>query len=85
MFDEINKKLVVAPILIVPDWELLFEWMCNISDIIVREFVGVRKDNVIYYIYNAGKILDIAQTNYTMSEKEMLALVYSFGNSSFIF
>lgn len=31
-FNELKTKLIVAPIIIAPDWNLLFELMCNTSD-----------------------------------------------------
>nr|GEV17997.1 DNA-directed DNA polymerase [Tanacetum cinerariifolium] len=53
-FETLKKKLTEASILVVPDWNLPFELMCDASD------------------------FAIAQIHYTMTEKEMLAVVYAF-------
>nr|GFB86338.1 reverse transcriptase domain-containing protein [Tanacetum cinerariifolium] len=34
------KKLTEAPILVVPDWNLPFELMCNASDFVIGEVLG---------------------------------------------
>ncbi|XP_016497834.2 uncharacterized protein LOC107816613 [Nicotiana tabacum] len=72
-FKELKKKLVVAPIIVAPDWSLPFELMCDVSDHVVRALLGQRKDKVFYSIYYASKTLDDAQLNYTTTEKELLA------------
>lgn len=61
-----------------PDRELLFELMCDASDIAVGEVLGQKKDKVFHSIYCSSKILDIGQTNYMVIENEMLALFYAF-------
>ena len=40
--------------------------------------LGQRKEKVFHSIYQASKTLDAAQSNYTVTEKEMLALVLLF-------
>ncbi|XP_070050434.1 uncharacterized protein [Nicotiana tomentosiformis] len=43
-FDELKKKLVVAPIIVAPDWSLPFELMCDASDHDIAVVLGQRKD-----------------------------------------
>ncbi|XP_015162183.1 uncharacterized protein [Solanum tuberosum] len=84
MFDEKClqefEQLIEAHILIAPNWELPFELMCDASDIAVEAVRGQRKEKMFHSIYYASKTLDAAQSNYTVTEKEMLALVFAFDN-----
>lgn len=40
LFNILNDKLIPAPIMISPDWNILFELMCNASDYVVRGILG---------------------------------------------
>ncbi|GJS32311.1 reverse transcriptase domain-containing protein [Tanacetum coccineum] len=42
-FETLKKKLTEAPILVVPDWNLPFELMCNASDFVIGAVLGQRK------------------------------------------
>ncbi|GKC23145.1 reverse transcriptase domain-containing protein [Tanacetum coccineum] len=55
--------------------DLAFELMCDASDYAVGVVLGQRKDKYLHY---ASKTLSDAQTNYTVTEKELLAVVYAF-------
>nr|XP_033513044.1 uncharacterized protein K02A2.6-like [Nicotiana tomentosiformis] len=75
-FEELKKKLVVAPIIAAPDWSLPFELMCDASDHAIGAMLGQRKDKIFYSIYYASKTLGDAQLNYTTTEKELLAVEF---------
>ncbi|GJT44259.1 reverse transcriptase domain-containing protein [Tanacetum coccineum] len=77
-FEILKKKLTEAPILVSPDWDLPFELMCDASDYAVGAVLGQRKDKYFRPIHYASKTLSDAQTNYTVTEKELLAVVYAF-------
>ncbi|XP_055803396.1 uncharacterized protein LOC129872430 [Solanum dulcamara] len=77
-FELIKKRLTEAPILIASNWELPFEVICNASDTVVGAAMGKRKEKIFHSIYYASKTLNVAQANYTITEKEMLVLVYAF-------
>nr|GEU57368.1 DNA-directed DNA polymerase [Tanacetum cinerariifolium] len=73
-FDTLKKKLTEAPILVVPDWNLPFELMCDASDYAIGAVLG-RKMKHFQPIYYASKTMTEAQIHYTMTEKEMLAVI----------
>ncbi|GJR58511.1 reverse transcriptase domain-containing protein [Tanacetum coccineum] len=77
-FKFLKKRLTEAPILVSPDWDLPFELMCDASDYVVGAVLGQRKDKYFRPIHYASKTLLDAQTNYTVTEKEILAMVYAF-------
>ncbi|XP_075080567.1 uncharacterized protein LOC142166055 [Nicotiana tabacum] len=52
--------------------------MCEASNYAVGAVLGQRKDKIMHPIYYAGRILSGAQLNYTVTEKEMLAVVFAF-------
>nr|GEV29689.1 DNA-directed DNA polymerase [Tanacetum cinerariifolium] len=77
-FNILKKKLTEAPILVVPDWNLPFKLMCDASDFAIRAVLGKRKTKHFQPIHYASKTMTEAQIHYTMTEKEMLAVVYAF-------
>ncbi|GJX01504.1 reverse transcriptase domain-containing protein [Tanacetum coccineum] len=77
-FQTLNKKLTEAPILIVPDWDLPFEFMCDASDFAIGVVLGQRHEKHFRPIHYASKTMNEAESHYTMTEKEMLAVVYAF-------
>nr|GEU34627.1 reverse transcriptase domain-containing protein [Tanacetum cinerariifolium] len=74
---EINK-LIEALILVIPDWNLPFELMCKASDFAIGAILGQRKMKHFQPIHYASKTMTKAQIHYTMTEKEMLSVVYAF-------
>nr|GEX46579.1 hypothetical protein [Tanacetum cinerariifolium] len=77
-FNTLKKKLTEALILVVPDWNLPFELMCNASDFAIGAVLGQRKTKHFQPIHYASKTMTEAQIHYTTTEKEMLAVVYKF-------
>lgn len=77
-FGELKKALITAPVVISPDWTLSFELMCDASDHSVGAVLGQRNDKVFYSIYYANKTFTQIQINYTTTEKELLAVVFTF-------
>nr|GEV49990.1 reverse transcriptase domain-containing protein [Tanacetum cinerariifolium] len=45
-FDIFKKKLTEAPILVVPDWNIPFELMCDASDFAIGAVLGQRMENL---------------------------------------
>ncbi|GJX42236.1 reverse transcriptase domain-containing protein [Tanacetum coccineum] len=77
-FQTLKKKLTEAPILIAPDWDQPFELMCDASDFAIGAVLGQRIEKHFRPIHYASKTMTEAESNYTTTEKEMLAVVYAF-------
>nr|GEU43729.1 reverse transcriptase domain-containing protein [Tanacetum cinerariifolium] len=77
-FRTLKKKLTEAPILIAPNWDLPFEIMCDASYFAIGAVLGQRHEKHFRPIHYASKTLTDAESNYTTTEKEMLAVVYAF-------
>ncbi|GJS40487.1 reverse transcriptase domain-containing protein [Tanacetum coccineum] len=77
-FETLKKKLTEAPILIAPDWDLPFELMCDASDFAIGAVLGKRHEKHFRPIHYASKTMTEAESYYTTTEKEMLAVVYAF-------
>nr|GEY47542.1 reverse transcriptase domain-containing protein [Tanacetum cinerariifolium] len=73
-----KKKLTKAPILIAPNWDQPFELMCDATDFAIGAVLGQCYEKHFRPIHYASKMLTDAESNYTMTEKEMLAVVYAF-------
>ncbi|XP_059310171.1 uncharacterized mitochondrial protein AtMg00860-like [Lycium ferocissimum] len=52
-FDELKRRLVLAPIIIAPDWSLPFILMCDASDFAVGAVLGQKRDKIFHPIYYA--------------------------------
>nr|GEX29478.1 retroelement Pol polyprotein-like [Tanacetum cinerariifolium] len=72
------RKLTKALILIAPDWDMPFELMCDASDFAIDSVLGQRQEKHFRPIHYASKTMTEAESNYTTTEKEMLAVVYAF-------
>nr|GFD32024.1 reverse transcriptase domain-containing protein [Tanacetum cinerariifolium] len=77
-FQMLKKKLTKAPILIASNWDLPFELMCDASDFAIGAVLGQRHEKHFRPIHYASKPMTDAESNYTITEKEMLAVVYAF-------
>ncbi|GJX68599.1 reverse transcriptase domain-containing protein [Tanacetum coccineum] len=77
-FETLKKKLTEAPILIAPYWDLPIELMCDASDFAIGVVLGKRHEKHFRPIHYASKTMSEAESHYTTTEKEMLAVVYGF-------
>lgn len=75
---QIEEEACYAPIIVAPDWDQPFELMYDASDYAVGAIMGQRCGKTFYPIYYASRTLADAQLNYTTTEKELLAVVFSF-------
>nr|GEV64285.1 hypothetical protein [Tanacetum cinerariifolium] len=77
-FNTLKHELTQAPIMIKPDWSLLFEIMCDASDYAVGAILRQRIKKHFKPIHCASKTMNEAQENYTTTEKELLAVVFAY-------
>ncbi|GJW18194.1 reverse transcriptase domain-containing protein [Tanacetum coccineum] len=77
-FESLKEKLTCAPVIISPNWNLLFELMCDASDFAVGAVLGQKDGKNFHPIYFASKTLNPAQQKYTVTEKELMAVVFAF-------
>ncbi|GJR69650.1 reverse transcriptase domain-containing protein [Tanacetum coccineum] len=77
-FQTLKKKLTEALILIAPNWDQPFEIMCGANNYAIGAVLGQRIKKHFRPIHYASKTMTEAETNYTTTKKEMLAVVYAF-------
>nr|GEV14550.1 reverse transcriptase domain-containing protein [Tanacetum cinerariifolium] len=77
-FQTLKRKLTKAPILIAPDWDMLFELMYDASDFAIGAVLGQRQDKHFRPIHYTSKTMTKAKSNYITTKNEMLAVVYVF-------
>nr|GEU40359.1 reverse transcriptase domain-containing protein [Tanacetum cinerariifolium] len=61
-----------------PDWDMPFELMCDANDFDIGAVLGQRQDKHFRPIHYTSKTMTEAESKYTTTEKEMLAVVYAF-------
>ena len=76
-FEEIKSRIVEAPIMAKPDWNMELEIMCDASDFAMGAVLGQKAEKVLKAINYASKTFNEAQENYSTTEKEMLAIVFA--------
>lgn len=59
--------------------------MCDASEVALDAVLGQRKDKLFHPMYYVSKSLNVAQQNFTMTEQELLVVVYAFRSSEPIF
>ncbi|GJW68431.1 reverse transcriptase domain-containing protein [Tanacetum coccineum] len=77
-FELLKEKLTCAPVIVSPNWNLPFELMCDASDFVVGAVLGQKDGKNFHPIYFASKTLNPAQQKYTVTEKEIVAVVFAF-------
>ena len=76
-FDDIKIKLSNTPILRGPNWTLPFHISTDASDSSLGVVLGQQEGRQHYAIYFINKNLTPAELNYTITEKEFLAVIYA--------
>lgn len=80
-FDVLKGKLISTPIIQPPNWNYLFEIMCDTNNYAVGAMLGQKIGKSLHVIYYASKTLDYAQVLYSTTEKkELLAIVFALEN-----
>ncbi|GKD28613.1 reverse transcriptase domain-containing protein [Tanacetum coccineum] len=68
-FETLKKKLTEAPILVVPDWNLPFELMCDASDFAIGAVLGQRKTKHFQPIHYA-MYMDHSALKYLLNKQD---------------
>ncbi|GJW59792.1 reverse transcriptase domain-containing protein [Tanacetum coccineum] len=76
-FEILKEKLTCAPVIIRPNWNLPFELMCDASDFAVGAVLGRKDGKNFYPIYFVSKTLNLVQQKYTVTKKELMAVVFA--------
>ncbi|XP_070055039.1 uncharacterized protein [Nicotiana tomentosiformis] len=76
-FELLKYKLTTTPIIIAPNWILPFELMCDVSDVAVGAVLKQQINKIFHPVYFASKTMNEAQVNYTVTEKELLSIVFA--------
>jgi len=76
-FIKLKEILTFAPVLHPPIWGDPFELMCCASDYAVGVVLAQRVDKKPHVIYYASHTLNDIQLNYTVTEKEFLAVIFA--------
>ena len=77
-FNSIKEKLTSTPVIVSPNWNLPFELMCDASDFAIGAVLGQKDGKHFHPIYFASKTLTTTQKKYTVTKKELMAVVFAF-------
>jgi hypothetical protein len=76
-FNTLKHQLSTNPILRGPDWTLPFHISFDASDTAIGAILGQEENHLPYVIYFISKNMTPAELNYTVIEKEFLAVIYA--------
>lgn len=76
-FLQLKEVLAKAPLLRGPNWGLLFHVHIDASDYVVGVVLGHKIDSIEHVIYFISKNFQGVEFNYTITEKELLAVIYA--------
>ena len=57
-FSVLKDRLVSAPIVVAPDWDLPFELMCDASDYAIGVVLGQKRETIFQVIHYASRTLN---------------------------
>jgi len=77
-FKFLKERLISTPVITSLDWFEPFEVMCDASGTSLGAVLGKKCNKLFHPIYYSSKSLNGAQRNYTVTEQELLAVVYAF-------
>ncbi|GJT55985.1 reverse transcriptase domain-containing protein [Tanacetum coccineum] len=77
-FNSLKENLTCTPVIVSPNWNLPFDLMCDASEFAVGAVLGQKDGKHFHPIYFASKTLNATQQKYTVTEKELMAVVFAF-------
>ena len=69
--------MLIAPVLIGPNWDLLFQISSNALDTAIGVVLGQEEDKKPYAIYYISNNLSPTELNYTITKKEFLGVIHA--------
>jgi hypothetical protein len=81
-FADLKHKLSTSPILRGPNWALPFHISSDASDTAISTVLGKQEDKDPHAMYYINKNMAPIELNYTVTEKELLAVVYAINKFS---
>ena len=76
-FEDIKLRLSETPILRGPNWTLPVHISTDASDLALGVVLGQKEEQLHYVIYFISKNLTPVELNYTVTEKEFLAVIFA--------
>jgi hypothetical protein len=77
-FDTLKEKLSTSPILVYPNWQVEFHVHIDVSSTSLGAILAqLGEGNLDHPIYFANKKISQVECNYTTTEREALAIIYS--------
>lgn len=76
-FNCLKEKLFQAPIVLASIWNLPSEIMCDASDDTLGAVLGQRIVKKFHTIYYASRTMNDAQKTYTITKKELFAVIFA--------
>ncbi|GJR35666.1 reverse transcriptase domain-containing protein [Tanacetum coccineum] len=77
-FNSLKEKLTCTRVIMSLNWNIPFELMCDASEFVVGAVLGQKDGKHFHPIYFASKTLNAAQQKYTVTEKELMVVVFAF-------
>nr|GEY00576.1 retrovirus-related Pol polyprotein from transposon 17.6 [Tanacetum cinerariifolium] len=77
-FKILKEKLTCALVIVSSNYSIPFELMCDASDFAVEAIFGQKEGRNFHPMYFARKTLNASQQNYTITKKELIAIVFCF-------
>ncbi|GKC42138.1 reverse transcriptase domain-containing protein, partial [Tanacetum coccineum] len=76
-FNSLKEKLTCTLVIVSPNWNLPFKLMCDAREFAVKAVLRQKDGKHFHPIYFASKTLNPAQQKYTVTEKELMAVVFT--------
>ena len=76
-FEDLKLRLSETPILRGPNWTLPFHISTDASNSALGAILGQKEEQIHYAIYFISKNLTPAELNYTLTQKEFLAVIFA--------
>jgi hypothetical protein len=77
-FETLKQKLVIAPILVPPNWDKDFDVYVDASNVAIGSILSQKdNDKHDHPIYFASRQLNAAEKNYSITERDALGMIFS--------